>query len=197
MSTSSRADGPKRSEESKNTAGQRTSTSGKQGSTARKVAVGAVFTALALVFSWIEFLLPGVGIPGVKLGLANLIIVIVVYRLGYRYAWIVNIARIVLAGLMFTGLFSMLYSLAGGVVSLTVMCLLHRTGMFSVIGVSMGAAVAHNFGQILVASFVIEDIRMFSYFPVLVLSGIVSGILIGIIAFLIMKRLPGADAGNS
>ncbi len=155
-----------------------------------KIARGAVFTALALVFSYIEFLLPGVGIPGVKLGLANLIIIIVLYRLGPGFAYTVNICRIVLAGLMFTGLFSLVYSLAGGMISLTVMCLIKKSGVFSIAGVSVGAAVAHNFGQVLVAALVIEDIRMFVYFPVLVFSGIITGLITGFLAYLILKRLP-------
>ncbi len=158
-------------------------------SPAVKTAYGALFTALALVFSYVEFLLPGVGIPGVKLGLANLIIVIVLYRLGAGYAYTVNACRIVLAGLMFTGLFAMLYALVGGMISLTVMCLLKKTGLFSIVGVSMGSAVAHNFGQVLVAALIIEDARMFVYFPVLVFSGIISGVIIGFLANLILQRL--------
>ena len=93
-----------------------------------KVAYFGVFTALALIFSYVESLIPiHFGIPGVKLGLANLIIVIALYRMSIKEAYILSIARIVLAGFMFGNLFAILYSLAGGILSLTIMCILKKT----------------------------------------------------------------------
>lgn len=150
-----------------------------------------MFAALALIFSYIEAILPvNIGVPGVKLGLANLIIIIALYELDLRYAFFINLIRISLAGLLFTGVFAMLYSLAGGMVSLAVMALLKKTDKFSMIGVSMAGGVAHNFGQLLIASFMVSNIKMFLYFPILVFTGIGAGIGIGIVAYVIDRRLP-------
>ena len=119
----------------------------------RRIAVSAMFAALALIFSYIEAILPlSTGIPGVKLGIANLVVILALYNMNFRYAMGINVIRILVAGLLFNGLFGALYSLAGGVVSLTVMWLLKRTGLFSMAGVSMAGGVAHNLGQLLVAS---------------------------------------------
>ena len=157
----------------------------------RRLTISAMFATLALIFTYVEVLIPfSVGIPGVKLGLANLVILIALYEMDYKYAATINILRIVLSGLLFSGVFAMLYSLAGGMISLTVMWILKKTGKFSMIGVSMAGGVAHNFGQLLVAALVVSNARMFVYFPVLVFSGIAAGIGIGIIAFVLDNRLP-------
>lgn len=157
----------------------------------RRLTASAMFAALALIFSYIEAILPvNIGVPGVKLGLANLIIIIALYELDLRYAFFINLIRISLAGLLFTGVFAMLYSLAGGMVSLAVMALLKKTDKFSMIGVSMAGGVAHNFGQLLIASFMVSNIKMFLYFPILVFTGIGAGIGIGIVAYVIDRRLP-------
>ena len=118
-----------------------------------RIAASAMFAALALIFSYIEAILPlSTGIPGVKLGIANLVVILALYNMNFRYAMGINVIRILVAGLLFNGLFGALYSLAGGVVSLTIMGLLKRTGLFSMAGVSMAGGVAHNMGQLLVAS---------------------------------------------
>ena len=112
----------------------------------RRLTLSAMFATLALIFTYVEVLIPyNLGIPGVKLGLANLVILIALYRMDVRYALMIDLIRILLAGLMFSGLFAMLYSLAGGMISLLVMALLQRTGKFSMIGVSMAGGVSHNF----------------------------------------------------
>ena len=157
----------------------------------RRLATSAMFATLALIFTYVEVLIPfSIGIPGVKLGLANLVIIIALYELGLRYAFSINMLRIILSGLLFSGLFAMFYSMAGGIVSLLIMAALKKTGKFSMIGVSMAGGVAHNFGQLLVATFLVSNIRMFLYFPVLVFSGIAAGIGIGIIAKVLDSRLP-------
>ena len=100
-----------------------------------KAAVFGVFTALALIFSYVELLIPvNFGIPGAKLGLANLVIVIVLYKTDWKEALLLSVVRIILAGFLFGNLFGILYSLAGGILSLAVMALLKRTGAFSVFG---------------------------------------------------------------
>lgn len=156
-----------------------------------RIAVSAMFAALALIFSYIEAILPlSTGIPGVKLGIANLVVILALYNMNFRYAMGINVIRILVAGLLFNGLFGALYSLAGGVVSLTVMWLLKRTGLFSMAGVSMAGGVAHNMGQLLVASALVSNLKMFVYLPVLMFSGIAAGILIGITASVINERVP-------
>lgn len=156
----------------------------------RKVAYTALLTALALIFSYVEAIVPvSVGIPGVKLGIANLVVLVALFTLDFRYAFAVNMIRILVNGLLFTGLFGALYSLAGGILSLLVMWLLSRTRLFSIVGISMAGGVAHNIGQLLVASFVISDLRIFSYLPVLMFSGIISGILIGFLAHYVLKSI--------
>ena len=156
-----------------------------------RLAAAAMFAALAMIFSYIEFLIPfSVGIPGVKLGLPNLIIIIALYKMDTRYAYTINIVRILISGLLFTGAFGAVYSLAGGLLSLTVMVLLKKTKLFSMVGVSMAGGVAHNMGQLLVASAIVSDLKMFLYFPILMFSGLISGILIGIVAYVLEKKLP-------
>lgn len=155
-----------------------------------KVAYFGVFTALALIFSYVESLIPiHLGIPGVKLGLANLIIVIALYKMNIKETFLLSIVRIVLSGLMFGNLFSILYSLAGGMLSLSVMYILKRTGKFSVFGISMAGGVFHNVGQLIMAAVVLQSVSIGYYFPVLLISGLITGFLIGVISNEMMKRL--------
>lgn len=155
-----------------------------------KVAYFGVFTALALIFSYVETLIPiHLGIPGVKLGLANLIIVITLYKMGMKEAYILSIARVVLAGFIFGNLFSILYSMAGGLLSLTVMSFIKKTDKFSVMGVSMAGGVFHNIGQLIMAAIVLESLSITYYLPVLLISGVLTGFVIGFIANEMLKRL--------
>lgn len=147
-------------------------------------------TALALIVSYIEAILPfSVGIPGVKLGLANIVVVVALYRLGIKYAFTINIIRIFLAGFLFSGVFGILYSLAGGLLSFVVMIAVKQCRVFSIVGVSLAGGVAHNLGQLLTAAFLVENLKVFVYFPVLVFSGLIFGILIGIVAGMILMRI--------
>lgn len=151
-------------------------------------------TALALIFSYVEAILPfNIGIPGVKLGVANLVVIIALYILDGRYALMINMIRIVVAGLLFSGVFGILYSLAGGLLSLGMMVLLKRTRLFSIIGISVAGGVMHNTGQLLTAAFIIGNIRIFIYFPVLIFSGVGFGAVIGIVAWIILRKLPDND----
>lgn len=155
-----------------------------------KVAYFGVFTALALIFSYVESLIPiRFGIPGVKLGLANLIVVITLYKMSIKEAYILSVVRILLAGLMFGNLFAILYSLAGGILSLIIMCILKKTDKFSIYGISMAGGVFHNIGQLVMATIVLESVSIGYYFPVLLLSGLVTGFVIGVIANEMIKRL--------
>lgn len=157
-------------------------------SSAQFVARVALMASLALIFSYVEAIIPyNPGIPGIKLGIANVVTVIALYKYGWKEAASVSVIRIIVAGLLFNGVFGMLYSLAGAVLSLIGMIGLKKTGLFSVIGVSMAAGVLHNMGQLFVAAALIEDLRIFFYFPVLLFSGIAAGILVGIISTMVLR----------
>ena len=157
----------------------------------RRLALSAMLAALALIFSYVEALIPiPVPVPGIKLGIANLVIVMAIYKLGFRYAFTINCVRIVIAGLLFSGVFGMFYSFAGGILSIAVMYLLYRTGWFSMIGVSMAGGVAHNLGQLITACLIVSNVRLMSYFSILLFSGLFSGIAVGFLAALIYRRLP-------
>lgn len=155
-----------------------------------RAAYFGVFTALALIFSYVETLVPiHLGIPGIKLGLANLLIVILLYKRNAKEALLLSVVRIVLSGFMFANLFSILYSLAGGILSLAVMAFLKNKGSFSVAGVSIAGGIAHNMGQLAVAMLVVETYRVGYYFPVLLIAGMLTGMLIGVTAGEVLKRL--------
>lgn len=155
-----------------------------------KVAYFGVFTALALIFSYVESLIPfQIGIPGVKLGLANLIIVTALYKMGTKEAFLLSVTRVVLSGFIFGNMFSIIYSLAGSVLSLLVMTLLKRTDGFSVIGVSVAGGVAHNVGQLLIAMAIVETFSVVYYVPVLLAAGVMTGLFIGIVSSETVKRL--------
>lgn len=157
---------------------------------AYKAALCSVLISLALIFSYIEMLIPfNFGVPGIKLGLSNLIIVIVIYRLGAGFALSVNLMRIFLSGLLFGGISPMIYSLAGGLASFAVMFILFKIDLFSPVGVSMAGGVMHNAGQLTVAALIVETSKIYLYMPVLLISGMTTGILLGIISALLLKRL--------
>ncbi len=155
-----------------------------------RVAYFGVFTALALIFSYVETLIPfHFGVPGMKLGLANLIIVIALYKMGVREAFLLSVVRILLSGFLFGNYFSIIYSLAGAFLSLLVMAGLKRAEGFSVMGVSVGGGVFHNIGQLIVAMLVVETFSIAYYVPALLIAGLVTGLLIGIAANEMLKRL--------
>jgi heptaprenyl diphosphate synthase len=157
----------------------------------RRIAISALFASLALIFSYIEALIPvAPSIPGIKLGIANLVVILAMYRLDSRYALTINLVRIFLAGFMFSGLYGAIYSLCGCLVSFAVMFLLKKSGRFSVVGVSMAGGAAHNAGQLAAAAFLVSSIEIFYYLPVLILSGTVSGILIGFLGHVLLEHLP-------
>ena len=159
-----------------------------------RAAYFGVFTALALILSYVEILIPiSFGVPGVKLGLANLIIVIVLYKTDWKEALLLSVVRIVLAGFIFGNMFSILYSLAGGMLSLAVMAVLKKGGSFSVAGVSVAGGVSHNIGQLIVAMIVVETYQVGYYLPVLLIAGVLTGFVIGIISGEVLKRIQQID----
>lgn len=162
-------------------------------SKAKKTALFGLMIALAFVFSYLETLIPfNIGVAGVKLGLANLVVVTALYTMPRRDAFFIAVIRIILVGITFAGVSTLMYSLAGGLLSFAVMCLLKKSKHFSVIGVSLAGGIAHNLGQIIVAALVMQTPRIIYYIPVLALSGVVTGIVIGIVSNIIIHRLKRA-----
>ena len=158
---------------------------------ARRVALTGLLAALALIFSYVEALVPfNAGVPGIKLGLANLVPLIILYRLDARYAFAANLIRVFLAGLLFSGMFAALYSLAGSVTSFLVMYLLKKTNLFSMIGVSTAGGVFHNIGQLCVAILAVSGPQLIHYLPVLIISGMIAGIIVGIGGTILLDRIP-------
>ena len=146
--------------------------------------------ALSMILSYIESVLPlSIGIPGIKLGLPNLIVVILLYLYGEKEALAVNILRIVLSGFMFGNLFAILYALAGALFSFTVMFIMKKTNVFSIAGVSIGGGVFHNIGQLIVAMFVVETYAPIFYLPVLLAAGVATGFIIGLISMRLMPYI--------
>ena len=155
-----------------------------------RVAYFGVFTALALMFSYIETMIPiQFGVPGIKLGFANIMIVIMLYKSCAKEALLLSIVRIMLSGFLFGNLSSILYSIAGGVLSLGIMTLLKKQGGFSVIGVSVAGGVSHNVGQLIVAMLVVETYQVGYYFPVLLVAGVLTGLGIGVVSQEVLKRI--------
>ena len=152
-----------------------------------------LLTALGLIIGYIEFLIPiPLGIPGVKPGFSNIVIVWALYSLGPWEALMINGMRIFLSGFLFGNFSMILYSLAGAAVSFLFMCLAKKSGLFSMTGVSMIGGVMHNMGQLLVAMAVLETVSLVYYGPVLLAAGVITGLLIGIVTGEVKKRIPAA-----
>lgn len=157
----------------------------------KKVARMGVFIALAMIFSYIEVLIPfNFGIPGVKLGIANIVTVTSLYVFSTGEAFGISVIRIVLMGILFGNGMSLLYSLAGGLLSFLAMWIGKRTSWFSVMGVSVAGGVFHNVGQILAVMLVMKKTMFVAYLPVLFVAGVVTGYLIGLLANKIIELLP-------
>lgn len=156
----------------------------------KKLTLLALLTAIAMILSYVESFLPSLGVPGVKLGLANIAVIFALYRLGAREAIALSLVRVFLVALLFGRLGALAYSAAGAALSLAVMTALRRTGIFSEVGVSVAGGAAHNAGQILMAMWMLETQSFLYYLPVLAVSGTVSGILIGLCGALLVKRVP-------
>lgn len=157
----------------------------------KKIATFGVLVALAFIFSYIESLIPFYfGVPGMKLGLANIVVLTAIYKLGSKEAYALSIVRIILVGFTFGNMYSLLYSIAGGLLSCTTMVLLKKTNKFSPVGVSVSGGVMHNVGQIIVAMIVLETSALVYYLPALLIAGAVTGVVIGLVGNEITKRLP-------
>lgn len=157
----------------------------------KKTAYLGLFAALAIILGYVETLLPVfTGIPGIKLGLANLVTVFLLYAYSWREAGMVSAIRILVIGFLFGNLFSILFSLAGAALSLLAMALAKRFSGLSIAGVSILGGITHNLGQIVIAALVVENVNLFYYFPVLLVAGLITGLLIGIVTGEVRKRIP-------
>ncbi len=158
--------------------------------TTRKIAQYGMMVALALIMSYIEAQIPAfVAVPGMKLGLTNIVVVAALYLLGTKSAMFINIVRIFLVSLLFGNTMSLAFSLVGGMLSTIIMIFLKKSDKFSTVGVSAAGGITHNIGQILVAVFLLNTNAIAWYLPILWISGIFSGIVIGIIAGIVTSRL--------
>ena len=158
--------------------------------TGRLVATYGMLISLAFIFSYLEAIIPiPIPIPGVKLGLANLVTIVGLYTVGVKGTVAVSLIRIVLVGCTFGNLFSMVYGLAGGALSLVLMILFRKANWFSQIGVSIIGGIGHNIGQLTVAALVTETAGVFYYLPVLLAAGVVAGGVIGLLGGLVTERI--------
>ena len=151
--------------------------------TVQSIALCGVMTSLAIVFGYIEHLIPmPFGIYGIKLGIANLVVITMLYTLGASSAFTVNMLRIILCSMLFGSFTSFWYSLVGGLLSFAVMLILKRTNKLSPMGVSICGAISHNIGQIVVAIILLEEFKIIFYLPILLIVGTITGAIIGLVA---------------
>jgi heptaprenyl diphosphate synthase len=155
----------------------------------RRITIMAMCVALAMILSYVESMIPSPGIPGVKLGLANIVVVFALYKLGWKEAVCISLLRVFLVSLLFGHAASLMYSASGAVLSLAGMILLKKSDKLSCVAVSVLGGVLHNAGQILMAV-VLMGHNVVYYLPVLILSGTVAGIGIGLVAAILVRRIP-------
>jgi heptaprenyl diphosphate synthase len=156
----------------------------------QKTAYLGLFSALAIIFGYVESLIPVfAGIPGIKLGLANLAVLFILERYTWKEAVFVSVIRIVVIGFLFGNMFSIVYSLAGAALSLTVMTLLKTKTDFSLMGVSVAGGVSHNVGQLVIAMLILESSSLIYYAPALLISGVITGLLIGYLTTEVSRRI--------
>ena len=156
----------------------------------KKLVTLALTVAVAMILSFIESRIPAfVAIPGVKVGLANIAVIFALYKMGWREAMAVSLVRVALVALLFGSVVSLAYSVAGAILSLSLMMLLRKIGVFTEIAVSVVGGITHNIGQIFVAFLLLESDVVFYYLPFLLISGIIAGIAVGAASALLIKRI--------
>ena len=156
----------------------------------KKLVTLAVTISVAMILSFVESRIPAfVAIPGVKVGLANIAVIFALYKMGWREAISVSVIRVLLVALLFGSVVSLAYSIAGAVISLSLMILLKKLGVFTEVAVSVVGGITHNIGQILIAFLLLETSVVFYYLPFLLVSGVIAGIAVGIASALLIKRI--------
>lgn len=158
----------------------------------KAIAFTGVCTALALILAYVEILIPPIfpAVPGIKMGLPNIIIVFLLYRRSPISAIVVSLLRTVLVTMLFGNAMAFMYSLAGSILSLFIMILLRKFNFLSVVGVSVAGAIAHNIGQILMAMLLLDTTEIAYYLVVLAITGTIAGVFIGLSGALLIKRIP-------
>lgn len=156
----------------------------------KKLVTLAVTISVAMILSFVESRIPAfVAIPGVKVGLANIAVIFALYKMGWREAVVVSVIRVLLVALLFGSVVSLAYSIAGALISLSLMILLRKIGIFTEIAVSVVGGITHNIGQILIAFLLLETKVVFYYLPFLLVSGVIAGIAVGVASALLIKRI--------
>ena len=165
---------------------------------AKTIARFGMLTAVALVLGYVEHLVPISPIPGIKLGLSNTVLLYAIYLMGAKSALSLMVLKVVLSGLLFSGPMAMLYSFAGGLLSLAVMLLARKVPGLSLVGISVCGAVAHNLGQCAAAALVVQTRAVFAYLPVLLLAAVATGVVTGVVAQYAFRalRVSGALEGG-
>ena len=163
----------------------------------KTIVLYGLLVAVAFILSYVESLVPAFfAVPGMKLGLSNLVVIVALYLIGWKSAAAINLVRIVLAAILFGNLMSLAYSFAGALLSLTLMIILKKTGKFSTVVISIAGGVCHNIGQIIVAMIVLNTKAIGWYLLILWFTGVAAGAVIGIIGAILIKRLkPVFDKG--
>ena len=165
---------------------------------AKKIALLALLTALAILMGYVESLIPlNFGIPGIKIGLCNIVILILLLRYSWKEALGVSVVRILTVGFLFGNLFSILYSLTGAVLSILAMTLLLKSERFGLLGVSAAGGCMHNIGQLLIAKIVLPGLPLLWYTPVLMFAGLATGTLVAVVVYEIAIRLPDIQTRSS
>ena len=157
----------------------------------KRITLLALFTSVALLPSYVEMLIGPLftGVPGIKMGLPNIAIMLVLYRIGTKEAIAVSFIRIVISSILFGNITMFWYSVAGAALSLAVMILLKKLDILSSVGVSVAGALAHNVGQIIVAMILMQTSQIGYYLIVLSITGTVSGIFVGLLGGFVIKRI--------
>ena len=155
----------------------------------RKLTFLSIFSALAIILSFVESLLPPIwsSVPGIKMGLPNIIIIFLLYKFSLKQATVVSGIRILTVAFLFGNLMTLAYSVSGAVLSLAVMWIMKKCNLFSMVGVSIAGAVSHNIGQIIAAVLILGTKEIGFYLPVLAVSGTVAGIFVGMMGILLLK----------
>ncbi|SFU30915.1 Gx transporter family protein [Butyrivibrio sp. INlla21] len=155
-----------------------------------KITLYGIFAALAMILSYVELQIPAFfAVPGMKLGLTNIVVVVALYVLGEKSALFINLIRILVVSLLFGTVMSLWFSLAGGVLSTLIMILLKRCDKFSPVGVSAAGGITHNIGQIMIAMILLQTKFIVWYLPALWISGVISGVIIGIIGGIVCRHI--------
>ncbi len=156
----------------------------------QRIALYGVLAALALIMSYIEMQIPAFfAVPGMKLGLTNIVVLVALYKFDAKSAFAINVVRIFVVAILFGTVMSLAFSFVGGMLSTIVMVLLKKTDRFSVVGVSIAGGLSHNIGQIIVAMILLNTNAIAWYLPILWIMGMVSGLIIGVIGALVCTNI--------